>query len=912
MLKIDKSKTVCGIKIWDMPAEPVQQARSVCRSIAADGAVLLKNEGVLPFAKGEKVAVFGRLQNTYYRSGTGSGRVGNIEIEPNIIESLRADGNIIVDNELAKIYEDWIAENPFDEGHGWATEPYSQVEMPLEEAVVSAAADRNNSAVVIIGRSAGEDNDSKAEPGCYFLTKTEETMLRLVSLYFKRFAVVLNVGNIIDLGFEEKYHVPALMYVWQGGMEGANALADMLCGRVSPSGKLPDTQAFNYKDYPSSKNFGDPNRVYYEEDIYVGYRYFETFAPKKVQYPFGFGLTYTTFATDYKVEEANGEITVTSAVKNTGNFAAREVVQVYYGAPCGKLGTPAKQLAGFAKTKMLQPGESTTVLVKITLNSMASYDDSGVTGQLNAYVLEPGDYIIYAGTDVRTAQPVFTHKQTEQCVVLKLQEVLAPLEKFPFKRFHAVLNEKGERLLCEENVPTAKTNMEQRANADRPEEIPYTGDRGIRLVDVANQKANLKDFIAQMSDTDLCTIVLGEGMCSPKAAPATGAAFGGVTDSLLNLGIPVAGASDGPAGLRLMDNLPATAMPIGTLLAATWDEAAVEQLHAYIGIECFTHHTDALLGPGINIHRSPLNGRNFEYYTEDPLLCGKIAAAATRGVAQTGCSTVIKHFFCNSQEFRRHHVETIVSQRALREIYLKGFEIAVKEGGATAIMTSYNPVNGYWSSSNYDLTTTVLRNEWGFDGFVMTDWWALNNCAGEGGKRGNLKAMIRAQNDIFMVCPDASSEQNNLFEGLQEGYITRGHLQRSAANLLQYIMKSPSFMRYVDGGCVKPVFETADESKMMLALEQENILSGTEFTVTFHENKKALFKLELSTEGNPLAQSTVCLKAEGQLGVTFAVNGSDGKHFEVQRMVSAAAATAQKVTVTFDKAVTVHKVKVLV
>lgn len=912
MLKIDKNKTVQGLRIWELPAGPIDEAAPLCRKIAADGAVLLKNNGVLPFKKGERVAVFGRMQTTYYKSGTGSGGAVNVKHLPCIIESLRKDGGILVDEPLAKIYEAWIEQHPFDNGHGWASEPCCQVEMPLEEPVVCAAAERNSSAVVIIGRSSGEDHDNAAEPGSYLLTEVEENMIRLVAAHFKKFVVVLNVGNIIDLKFTEKYSVPAFLYAWQGGMEGANALADILCGRVSPGGKLPDTQAFDIEDYPSTANFNDPDHLYYKEDIFVGYRYFETFAKEKVQYPFGFGLTYTTFNIRYSAKVHNGEIAVTATVQNTGNFAAREVVQVYYGAPCAKLCNPAKQLVGFAKTKTLAPGEEQTLTVSFSIKKMAAFDDSGVTGFKNAYVLEAGNYRIFAGTDVRSSKEVLCYRQESTVAVQQLQEAMAPQKSF--ERLQAQPQADGTVTAVYTPVPTAETNMEQRALADRPEEIAYTGDRGIKLVDVALEKAELKDFIAQMSDTDLCTLVLGEGMCSPKVTPGTGAAFGGVTNALLDFGIPVLCASDGPAGLRLATGLKATSIPIGTLLAATFDEAAMEALHEFVGMECFAYKVDTLLAPGMNIHRNPLNGRNFEYYSEDPLLTGKMGAAASRGVAKTGSTTTIKHFCCNNRERGRWFVEAVVSARALREIYLRGFEIAVKEGHATAIMTSYNPVNGYWTSSNYDLNTTILRNEWGYNGIVMTDWWALSSCAGEAGKKGNQKAMIRAQNDIFMVCPSAETQPTNLFEGMQEGYITRGSLQRCVANLLRYIMLSPTFLRFVDSGCKKPIFEAADESKMQTVVHLNGVQSNTEFTATFGEKQPALVKLKLQVTGNELAQSPITLTINGESTVAFSVNGNGGKEFWVTRLLKQKDLKVQenKVTLTFEKAVTVLELEVKV
>ncbi|MBO5358421.1 MAG: glycoside hydrolase family 3 C-terminal domain-containing protein, partial [Clostridia bacterium] len=341
---IDKNIEIQGKKLWETEPGPVKELIPLCRRLAAEGSVMLHNNGVLPFGKGTRVALFGRTQETYVKSGTGSGGLVRVVKPPCILESFRENGVFSIDEELAQVYAEWILENPFDNGHGWATEPWSQKEMPLSDELVKSTADRNDVAVIIIGRTAGEDRDNSNTDGSYLLSAEETEMIEKVTAAFKQTVVVLNVGNLIDLSFMDKYNVSALLYVWQGGQEGANALADMLSGKISPCGKLPDTQTKKAEDYPYFENFGDQNESIYEEDIYVGYRYFETFAKDKVRYPFGFGLTYTRFETDYTVKEVNGKITVTANVTNVGGFVSREVVQVYFGAPCGKLGTPEKQL----------------------------------------------------------------------------------------------------------------------------------------------------------------------------------------------------------------------------------------------------------------------------------------------------------------------------------------------------------------------------------------------------------------------------------------------------------------------------------------------------------------------------------------------------------------------------------------
>ena len=870
---IDKSTVIQGKKLWETQPGPVKELLPLCRRLAAEGSVLLENNGVLPFNKGTKVAVFGRTQETYIKSGTGSGGLVRVENKPCILKSFRENGIFEIDEELVNTYKEWIEENPYDNGHGWATEPWSQKEMPLSIDYVKTVANRNDVAVVILGRTAGEDRDNSYTEGSYCLSSEEIQMIEKVTAFFEKTVIVLNVGNLIDLSFVDKYNISALLYVWQGGGEGANALADILSGKISPCGKLPDTQTKRADDYPYFDNFGDEKESIYEEDIYVGYRYFETFAKDKVRYPFGFGLTYTRFESEYAVKSENNKIEVTAKVKNVGNFASKEVVQVYFGAPCGNLGTPAKQLIAYKKTKELKPKETQIIEISFDITDMASYDDSGVTGNEFCYVLEAGDYNIYCGTDVRSSECIFTYSVEETIVTKKLEQIMPP-EK-TFERYNAILNSVGNRVLTKVSAPIRKFDLDKRVEERRPQEIPFTGDKGIKLIDVADGKNTIKEFIAQMSDNDLAAIVCGEGMNSPKVTVGTGGAFGGVTDSLLNLGIPVCCVTDGPSGIRIGGDLKSTSLPNGYVFASSFDDELAEQIFELEGIELFSYNIDAILGPGMNIHRHPLCGRNFEYFSEDPLLSGKMAAAQSRGIAKSGCTTTIKHFSCNNQEFGRTSCNAVVSERALREIYLKGYEIAVKEGNATAIMTSYNRINNYYSASNYDLTTTVLRKEWGYKGFVMTDWWALCNCKDKEGNKNNTKAMVRAHNDIYMVWGNVEEKPHNLFKGIEEGYITRGDLQYCAENLLNYILKSPTFKKFVLNGCQKPKFDTLDDSKLETVSVLENIVPGKNYELNYNPDKKCVFVFEPQCISDSLAQYPITMSVGGNRCVSLSVSSND-------------------------------------
>ncbi len=773
----------------------VERYAAKARETVAEGIVMLRNEGnVLPLAEGERIALFGRSQFHYYKSGTGSGGLVNASRVVGVREALESSSFVL--NEKVKAhYGEWLKEHPFDSGSGWAGEPWVQQEMPLSEELVREARQESETAVVLIGRTAGEDQDNKAEAGSYFLTETEEEMLKTVCSVFDRTVVLLNVGNIIDMKWVESCRPSAVVYIWQGGQEGGNGVLDVLDGTVSPSGRLADTIAWDIADYPSTKNHGDAVRNVYAEDIYVGYRYFETFARDRVQYPFGFGLSYTDFRLEnVRVEDSDG-IRVSAEVTNTGARDGKEVVQVYCQAPQGALGKPVRVLCGFVKTKCLAPGETCRVTAEIPWRTLASYDDSGATGHKSCYVLEAGTYIFYVGADVRSASESGRLTVEETAVLETAEEAMAPVTEF--ERMRPVPAEDGAYRLSYEKAPLRTVEPSKRRLERLPAAAAYTGDLGYKLADVEAGRVSMETFLAQLSNEELFCMVRGEGMCSPRVTPGTAGAFGGVTVALQAFGIPAACCADGPSGIRMDCGSIAFSLPNGACLASTFNEVLTEELYGWEGLELRKNRIDTLLGPGINLHRNPLNGRNFEYFSEDPLLTGKMAAAELRGMGRWGVTGTVKHFACNSQEYQRHRVEAVVSERALRELYLKGFEIAVKEGGAFSIMTSYNPVNGFWSSSNYDMLTTILRKEWGYDGIVMTDWWAKGNDEGQPGNVHNVAAMVRAQNDLFMVtaCAAENSQNDNSAKSLQKGTVTRGEYVRAAANICRYLLRTPAYLR---------------------------------------------------------------------------------------------------------------------
>lgn len=896
---------------------PLEGFAEFSRKAAAEGAVLIKNDNkVLPIKSGERVSVFGRIQKDYYRSGTGSGGSVNVTYTTNLLDGLRDKKTVRLNEELAAVYESWRNENPFDNGGGvWAGEPWNQKEMPLTEELVAEARKRSDKAIVVIGRTAGEDKDNADAPGSYELTADEMDMLKAVAAHFEQVAVVLNVSNIIDMSWmdskEFKYPVKAVIYAWQGGMEGGNAIADILAGDVTPSGKLTDTIAYSITDYPSTANYGGEEKNLYQEDIYVGYRYFETFCPEKVHYEFGFGLSYTEFEiSEVKAERVTEEgqeyLIIKAKVKNKGEeYAGKEVVEVYYEAPQGKLGRPRKTLGAFAKTKLLQPGEEEILTIKMPVAVMAAYDDSGSTGHPFCYVLEAGEYYLYAGNSLRNTVSVAiegrkSYKLQELIIVEQLSQAMAPTEDFtrvkPGRR-----KEDGSYEPVYEEVPKLALSMEERIQVNLPKEYPYTGNKGLTLKDVAAEKVSMGEFLAQLSNEDLAALVRGEGMCHPQVTPGTASAFGGVTDSLLGFGIPLACTSDGPSGIRMDGGYKATQVPIGTLLAATWDTALIEELYEMEGKELLSNSIDMLLGPGMNIRRSPLNGRNFEYFSEDPLVTGKFASAVVKGIMKGGSNATLKHFACNNQEKLRFRVDAVVSERAIREIYLKGFEIAVKEGGANGIMTSYNPINGHWSASNYDLNTTILRGEWGFQGIVMTDWWAIMNdvilgkASGEEADRKNTHYMVKAQNDLYMVVSNFGAEVNAYndlsMEALEKGTLTRGELQRCAKNICEFIIKAPVFRSessFTESAVIIPAdLKTVDTGVM--AVEEDTIVATPAATqVLFKIKEKAVYRLIVNVRsfGSNLAQTSCSLTLNGTQAATIQTGGTDGQWVK-QKLVKA-------------------------
>lgn len=868
-----------------------EQYLKTAAQVVSEGIVMLKNDNdALPLNPDDEIALFGRIQLHYYKSGTGSGGMVNVSKITGIPDGLLENG-VSVNEELLDVYRKWDSENPFDLGDGWGKEPWSQTEMPLDEALVAHVSESSHTAIVIIGRTAGEEQDNSLHEGSYLLTAAEKDMLAKVRRHFPKMIVLLNVGNIIDMNELLSFDPDSVLYVWQGGMTGGTGTADVLTGKISPCGKLTDTIAANVNDYPSAPYFGDPYRNFYSEDIYVGYRYFETFARDKVLYPFGFGLSYTTFdiaITGAKQLSDKWDFTV--KVTNTGNYSGKEVVQIYCKAPQGRLGKPSRVLCGYEKTDTLAPGKSQVMTISVSNAQIASYDDSGVTGHAHCFVLEEGTYRFYAGSDVRSAKEFYHCPQNSTEVISRHEQALAPVESFD--RIHPEISG-GRYVIRMENVPLSHVDEAKRRQDNFPKEIPFTGDKGIRLADVKNGTHTMDEFIAQLTDYDLSCMIRGEGMNSPKVTAGTAAAFGGVSDELTALGIPCGCCDDGPSGMRLDCGTKAFSLPNGTMIACTFNRTLIRELFSLTGLEMIANKVDCLLGPGMNIHRHPLNGRNFEYFSEDPFLTGTIASAQLKGLHSAGVTGTIKHFCGNNQETDRHDTNAVISERALREIYLKGFEIAVKEGNADSIMTTYGPVNGVWTAANYDLTTQILRNDWGFTGFAMTDWWAKINRRGQAVDKSDLAAMAMAQNDVYMVCSCGAQNDDNILASLKDGSLQRSELQRCAANICRFLMNTHAMNRLLGTECrINIINRPADESDVDestvkfyeldgdLTIDLSDICTdkGTNYSFGLDILTAGTYEMTLtaSSTQSEVAQIPVTLFSLGTAYGTFTWNGTNG------------------------------------
>ena len=733
---------------------------------ATEGMVLLKNEGLLPLKKDTTIALFGKAQFDYVKGGGGSGDVfcAYTRTPYDGFKLKESEGCLKVFNAVSEFYKDEAEKEKAEKKP--APSLYTEPELPAE--LVKKAADNADVAVISICRFSGEGWDRSSKKGDFYLSEAEEKMVNTITAAFDDVVVLLNVGGMIDTEwFKNSEKIKGALLMWNGGMEGGLAAADIICGNVNPSGKLTDTFAKTFEDYPSSESFNDSEMfVKYYEDIYVGYRYFETIPGKKdrVNYPFGFGLSYTRFEMgDINVNENEGKIYASVTVTNTGDVAGKEVVQLYYSAPQGKLGKSAVELGAFKKTEILNPGESQKIELSFNINDMASYDDTGKC-EKSAYVLEGGEYAFYIGNSVRnTTKADYTYVVKED---FRVTEKLTP-RMIPYNL--------EKRLCADGTFEDMPKNVRQKSEIVQADALNRKETRTVTFDEVADGKVSLDEFVAQLPQDYMAELLGGKpsyGVCNVGGIGPVSWQCG-----VDKLGVPCALTCDGPAGVRINPEceIPTTAFPCATLIACTWDTDIIEEIGRIGALEAKENNLMIWLTPALNIHRSPLCGRNFEYFSEDPLISGKMAAAMVRGIQSQNIAATPKHFACNNKETNRHDCDSIVSERAIREIYIKGFEICVKESSPRLLMTAYNPINSIRSCENYDMLTAILRGEWGYQGAVTTDWQTYGYQVNE----------IWAGNDIRM--PQGYVEAvSRTMEWFDTSFV--GCVQQSVKRVLQLLL----------------------------------------------------------------------------------------------------------------------------
>ena len=771
---------------------------ALARRMAANGIVLLKNDGgALPLAAQETVALVGITGYHCHRMGWGSGDMMN-HVPVQYDAGLERAG-VRLDAGFAKLYRDELAKRKGEGQYArinidWGkwTPRFEEPDCYGEKFAALAKGKRGEKCVVVIGRNAGESEDLRDEPGGFRLHWQEDALLKAACANFDTVIVLLNTCGVIDTSFVEKYPVKALVHTSLLGEVSGDAVADVLTGRVNPSGKTVDTWAKHYYDYPTTDCFG-AMELPYREGVFVGYRYFSTFDVEP-RYPFGFGLSYTTFELErHMAMQAGADVIVPVVVRNTGKTAGAEVVQVYLESE--NPGDPHLRLVAFKKSRVLKPGESQSLELRFPLANAATYDEASA-----CWTLPKGTYYLCEGTSSRIEGRVAV--SVPETIVFEQTANRFPkselLRTIPWQKSKDVCGAYGGPSLAIDTTPFAKPAVT--AAPSLPARPLMKPEHPVTMEDVLKGKATLEDLAAQFDDDELGLILNGrvfdEGF---KVAGGTG--VGGVKAGKVKneagefwssekYGIPAVTCADGPSGVRLGNfgdpitnfNPQCAEMvhwPCGTALAQGWDDAIAEEFGRAVANDMARAKIDGWLAPGVNIHRNPLCGRNFEYFSEDPLLAGKMGAAIIRGVqtrkdgSSSGRYATVKHFCTNDQEFLRGDEMNLVAERALREIYLKPFEIAVKEGRPHCLMSSYNRLNGDYVATTRALVSDILRGEWGFEGLVMTDWW-------------NAADKLRhphSGNDVVM--PGVRHEVEKLIAAIKAGKVSRAEAQAAAVNVLK-------------------------------------------------------------------------------------------------------------------------------
>lgn len=821
------------------------------RRAASECVVLLENDGALPLHSVGRIALYGSGARLTVKGGTGSGDV-NSRSSVSVEQGLENAGFTVTtkawlrrhDEHYARArqaYREQIAALVEREGISESFAVFYQlfqVPAPADISEEDVAASDTDTAVYVISRTSGEGSDRFCRRGDYLLYEEEKAQVEQLAAAYDKLVVVLNVGGVMDLS--ELSAIPgvnAVLLMSQLGAAGGDALADVLTGKVNPSGKLTDTWAKRYEDYPSSETFshndGNVDDEYYTEGVYVGYRYFDTFHVEPL-YPFGYGKSYTTFGINPVSAAADGEtVRLSASVRNTGAYVGKEVVQLYCSAPNGTIAKPWQELVCFAKTKLLSPGEAETVELSFSARDLASYCEDCA-----AWVLEAGDYVLRVGSSSRDTVPaaVLTLDRTVKTERLKnlftdadsVREITAPLTK------RAAVDESVPRIALYADA------IETRQAVYQETREPYTTaqSKTLTLEDVRHGVCAVEELTAQLTVEEMATLCVGtlrldEGSVVGNASYLVPGAAGD-TSAILeqSRGIRPLILADGPAGLRLQpifktdkagQLLPGgevvegkgapfdpgytkentntyyqycTAIPVGWALAQSWNTVLLEEIGSMVGVEMELFGVDLWLAPALNIHRNPLCGRNFEYYSEDPVISGRAAAAITRGVQRhAGKGATIKHFAANSQEDNRYFSNAHISERAIREIYIKGFALAVRESQPKSIMTSYNLLNGVHTANSYDLLQAVARDEWGYQGVIMTDWFTSQEQPEQVGKHTDRYPIsastgcVYAGNDIQM--PGCQKNVEDIIEAVTtgreiDGYrVTLADLQQCAATVIR-------------------------------------------------------------------------------------------------------------------------------
>ncbi|MBP5262205.1 MAG: glycoside hydrolase family 3 C-terminal domain-containing protein [Clostridiales bacterium] len=827
------------------------QHMELVRRLASECVVLLKNDAALPVTKPGKIALYGNGARHTVKGGTGSGDV-NSRFTVNICQGLEQAGFDIATNGWLDRYDSDFEEYKKEymkKVTRYAKERGIVVEMalfdnPLGVMELPALTDSDivdcRDAVFVITRDAGEGKDREYVRGDYLLTESEEAVLRKISESYENTIVLINSGGIIDTSFINSLTgVKAVMTVSQLGNVGGNIIADVITGKATPSGKLTDTWARSYEDYPNSESFStNDDDEFYREGIYVGYRYFDSFGIEPM-YPFGFGLSYTEFdleLADVRLERTAVKVDV--KVTNTGDvYSGKEVVQIYVSSPKGRIDKPFQTLAAYAKTPLLAPGESTLLTLGFDMLDMAVFDDN-----TEMKVLEEGDYLIRFGKDSRDTEVAATVTVPHTVELEKYRRV------FGDEMRHDEMTNPGKgheaRAIADSMQCSRTRDLELDIKGLKATEVRYTDERPlmqdthpdvrISLKDVASGKYAIEDMVAQLTAEEMAYICVGafegerkdDSVVGSASLQVPGAAAETTKDFIASRAVPSLVLADGPAGLRLQphfktyadgrlakggyvfgfsvqpfpEDLPddcidyyqyCTAIPIATALAQSWNPELIEEIGRMVGEEMIEYNVHLWLAPGMNIHRNPLCGRNFEYYSEDPLISGKCAAAMTKGVqSNKGRGTTIKHYAANNQEDNRLFSNSHVSEKAMREIYLKGFEIAVKESQPLSIMTSYNLINGTHTANHFGLIQNILRDEWGYKGTVMTDWCTTQDAVvamgfGHPGLYHESSAALcmRAGNDWIM--PGCAKDVDIILKAIGDGSLDLADLQFCTYNVLK-------------------------------------------------------------------------------------------------------------------------------